>query len=220
MNINKIKSVLNTSGGLASPCHYICNISAPNAFLDEGKINEIVEGGSEVVAPLIGLSSRQISLLAESTTIPGRQLSTQEHRIFGTTRKMPYGVLYDDLTVNFICTNSMLERTFFDIWHQFIISPGSQYMEYYTDYVSTITITKLDNSISPISKIGSRLSTYTLEEAYPVSIQSQEIGYDKTDQYLSLTIQFAYSKWKCTLDKIFPGDPNVTSPFSVLDEKF
>jgi hypothetical protein len=212
-NVNKIKAVMNMSGGMSLPCHYICNISAPNAFLSQGKIDTIIPGASTLLGPVIGLASRQISMLAESTTIPGRQLATQEHRIFGTTRKMPYGVIYDDLTVTFMCTNSMLERTFFDIWHQFIISPGSQYMEYYTDYVSTITIQKLDNSWSPISFVGSMISTYTLEEAYPVSIQAQELSYDATDQYLKLTVQFAYSKWKCTLDRIFPGDPNVDSPF-------
>ena len=204
---------MNLSGGMAQPCHYICNISAPNAFLSQSAINLIVPGASLLLGPVIGIASRQISMLAESTSIPGRQLATQEHQIFGTIRKMPYGVVYDDFTVTFMCTNSMLERTFFDIWHQFIISPGSQYMEYYTDYVSTISIQKIDNSLDPISSVGSMISTYTLEEAYPVSIQTQELSYGSTDEYLKLTVQFAYSKWKCTLDKLFPGDPNVASPF-------
>jgi hypothetical protein len=94
----------------------------------------------------------------------------------------------------------MIERTFFDLWHRFIISPDSQYLNFYENYIGTIVIQKLDNSDSPLSKFTNLVSTYILEEAYPVEIQSQPLSYSATDEYLKLTIEFTYARWKNTLD--------------------
>lgn len=213
-NVNIIKGILNAAQGPALPCYYTCNIVPPTAFSSSGTLGSIIPGAGALLQPLIATASRQVSLLAESVSIPGRQLLTTEHKIFGTKRLMPYGVLYENMTITFICTNIMLERTFFDIWHQFIISPGSQYMEYYKDYVGEIVIQKISNDDpttagGALTEFGSLLSTYTLEEAYPVSIQAQELSYGSNEEYLKLTVEFAYAKWKCTLDQIFTGPSNV-----------
>jgi hypothetical protein len=134
--------------------------------------------------------------------------------MFGTKREMPYGVVYAPVSITFICTNSMVERSFFDVWHQFIISPTSQYMEYYKDYVGQVIIQKTSNDNDAISKVGQVLATYILEEAYPKSISEQELSYSGGDEYLKVTVEFEYARWLCTLDNIFPGDPGVTNPLN------
>lgn len=206
-NIKAIKSVLNKSAGPAQPCHYICSIVPPLSMMTGGALGAIA-------APLTMYAAQQISLLAESASIPGRQLATTPHKIFGTKREMPYGVVYAPITITFICTNSMLERTFFDVWHQFIISPTSQYMEYYQDYVGRVIIQKTNNDNEAVSTVGSVLSTYILEEAYPKSIQEQELSYSSGDEYLKLTVEFEYARWSCTLDSVFPGDAKVEGALS------
>jgi hypothetical protein len=208
-SIKTIKSVLNQSGGPAQPCHYICNIIPPVAMFT---------GGSGLLAPikapLTAFAARQVSILAESVSLPGKQLMTTPHKIFGTKREMPYGVVYAPLNINFICTNSMIERTFFDVWHQFIIGPTSQYMEYYETYVGQIIIQKIANDDAAQSAVGQVMATYFLEEVYPKSISEQELSYSSGDEYLKLSIEFEYARWSCTLDNLFPGDSEVVNPLN------
>lgn len=234
-NIDNLRSILNRNMGVAQPCHYICTITPPVSMVSGG--NLIVDALKFLLA---GGVTAQLSVLAEQAEIPGRQFATTPHKIFGTTRLMPYGVIYDTIRITFICTNMMSERTFFDVWHQFIMSPSSQYMEYYKDYVGQITIQKVNNDPGIVNTLlnssstdsivaGAQataaefLSTYTLEEAYPVAIQPQELSF-ADDGYLRLTVEFAYARYKCSLDKIFPGKAGVSSPFfeeppaSIFDE--
>ena len=219
-DVNGIKQLINESGGPALGCQYVFNIQPPLAFTNiassiqtglQGDIFGAISGAATDLfkTGLLTSKARQVSILAETISIPGRQLLSTEHRIFGTVRKMPYGVLYEDLTATFICTNSMIERTFFDVWQQLIISPGSQYMEFYENYVGSIVIQKISNNVKPNK--NEKLATYVLQEAYPISIQSQELSYGDTE-YLKLTVQFAYSRWKSALDFAMPNNPRL-KPF-------
>lgn len=210
---NKIKSILNQQNGVAQPCHYVCTILPP---ID-------IQNKNKGLSALLGFDAlKNISLLAERAELPGRQFLTTEHKIYGTQRKMPYGLAYNSMNITFICTNYMAERTFFDIWHQYIIGPRSQYMEYYSDYVGQVIIQKRNNDIDgnyissreeATQGLANKLSTYVLEEAYPVSIQPQELSYDG-DGYLKLTVEFAYAKWTSSLDDLYTGESNVISPFN------
>ena len=217
----QIKAALNSYNGVAQPCHYICTISPPAGMRSRLKLIETGAGiankflGITDVGSLVGNNTLQhISMMAESAEIPGRQFATTPHKIYGNVRQMPYGVLYDNINIDFICTNYMIERSFFDVWHQYIMSPTNQYMEYYNDYVGQIIIQKIanDSSTPSIQKIANKISTYTIEEAYPVSIQPQELSYD-SDGYLKLSVEFAYARWTSTLDNLFPGSNGVDSPF-------
>lgn len=207
-SIDVLKAFINSTGGVSQPCHYIVTIEPPS------KMQTSDSGLPTPLGFLLGPVQRHLSLMCEQATIPGRQLLTTEHKIFGTLRKMPYGLQYEDFTATFICTNMFVERAFFDIWHQFIIGSKGQYMEYYRDYVGQIVVQKISDDPDSYS-----LATYTLEEAYPVSIQAQQIGYAETD-YMRLTVQFAYSKWKSQIEKIteavLPGGgaSNVENPFT------
>jgi hypothetical protein len=223
-SVNKIKEAIAKNGGVAQGCHYIFTIVPPRVFglgdvvgvVEKGitgtiTLNDGLDLGKKLAQQYVLSQAEHISLLAESVSLPGRQMLTTEQRIFGTVRKMPYGVMYEDFTVTFICTNSMIERTFFDLWHQLIMSSGSQYMEFYDNYVGTLIIQKVSNSTAKKSlkdKIVQMASKYKLLEAYPISIQSQELNY-ADGEYLKLTVQFAYAKWKATFDDVLDYEPNL-----------
>lgn len=224
-SVDKIKTAIAGKGGVAQSCHYVLTIVPPLIFNQESiqtAINKFAAG--DILESATGVAknglqqfvlnqAKHISLLAESCSIPGRQLLTTEHRIFGTVRKMPYGVLYEDFTVTFICTNSMIERLFFDTWQQIIMGAGSQYMEFYDNYVGSIVIQKISTHTGKVdlgetTKATKTLSVWKLLEAYPVSIQAQELSYADGD-YLKLTVQFSYAKWQTLADRILSNQPNL-----------
>lgn len=206
---NTIKSSMNFLGEPARPCHYACFITPPIGMLAGG-----VLGAVGTVLSIGG--SAQVSLMAENCSIPGKQIATTPFTMYGTTMKMPYGSLFDDFNVGFICSKSMVERTFFDVWSSFIHNPHNNYMNYLDDYVGTIVVVKLNDATGPGQvSAANAMSVWMLQEVYPVTIQAQELSY-ASDDYLRLNVQFAYRKWICGSDlltsPILPGGPTAGTP--------
>lgn len=214
-----MKGALDWLGGPATPANYLCVFTPPMGMLSAGL------GG--ILSPILTVGGLvNLSIMASSVSIPGRSFMTLEHTMFGTTRRLPYAASYDSLKIEFLCTNAMTERTFFDAWHQFIMSPSSTYMEYHQDYKANIVIKKLKGSgivdsllalepptiDPPIAEIGSILSTYVIQEAYPYRVGAQELSSSDGNTILKLDVDFYYTRWKSAIDFIFPGKPDSPSP--------
>jgi hypothetical protein len=235
-----MKGALNFLGGPALTSQYLVVVTPPTAMLSEGALG--ILGGVLAVGGTLNLA-----LMATSASLPGRSLQTQDAAMFGTMRKMPVGVIYDSITLTFICTNSMTERAFFDAWHQFIINPETSYMSYWKDYTAPIVIKKLqgsgllDSALAmplggtqpedslagdptfnsgslnpPQVELAGLLSTYYIDEAWPVRIGSQELSYDETS-IVKLEVEFYYRRWRSAIDLIFPNLSSRTRPSSLGD---
>jgi len=197
-NIDDIKSVLNISNGPSLRSNYVVTIVPPRAFLGLGGGISFSGAGKGLLSLL---AMKQLSMLAQNASLPGRTISTTPHRIYGTVREMPYGVLYAPITITFICTNIMVERAFFDLWQQSIVYPKSNYMNYYNDYVGRVLVQKVDNAGWSVgSVVGEAISTFILEEAYPKVVQEQELAYGSKNEVMTLTVEFSYARWRSSLD--------------------
>lgn len=177
-NINLLKTAINAQGGIAEANKFYMHISRPAAF------------GLFTWPP-------HLALFCEISELPGRQMLSTPQVIYGSQRKMPYGAIYNDLQASFICTESMIERRCFDAWQSAIQDPTNNYMNYYDQYVTDIHIFKLNADGIP---------TYGIrcEEAYPVTIETQQLNWGNTNDYLKLNVQFSYLKWK-NYDDVFFG---------------
>lgn len=191
-SISKIIGAVNAGNGVASPTRFKVSIAYPAAIA-----SNFIKNSDALV-------------MVESVEIPGRQIATTPQMIYGVTRKMPYGVVYQDLSMTFICTNSMSQRTIFDGWHSLITDPTNNYFNYYDNYKSTIIIQKLDeqNNIS---------YTVVVDEAYPVTVESQQLDANATDQYLRCTVQFAYRRWRTLADIQLSGTAFNTDVGDIID---
>lgn len=175
MSIRKVSSIINSGRGVAAPNRYQVLVNFPSGL-----------AGASILR-------REIAFLAEIAELPGRQIATTPQMIYGVQRKMPYGVIYDDLNITFICTNDMLVRSVFDQWHSIITDPTNNYFNYYDTYVGNLEIQKLDEQNN---------TTYTIlvEEVYPITITAQELNSNSQNEYLRLNISFAYRRWRTPLD--------------------
>jgi len=167
-NINEIKSTINQNGGIARNSQYSVYINTPPCFSNNWP--------------------NYLHIVCDTASLPGRQILSTPQVIYGAERKMPYGVVYSDFNVSFICTNNMFERKAIDAWHSAIQDPTNNYMKYYDDYVTTITVVKFN---------GQGQQTYKVEilEAYPSTIEEQSLSWE-TEQLLKLNVQFTYLKWR------------------------
>jgi len=197
-----LKGVLDSqlTGGPAQACHYSTIISPPPVMGNLGGGLGTAFGYGVTVA---------LSVMIEESEIPGRQFATTPFIMYGTSVKMPFGVVYDDLTLTFIATNNMVERLFFDEWQRCISDPTNNYFNYYDDYVTDINIIKTKPEGDSLLGIPTYL--VTIEEAYPIAIQKQELSY-AAENYMKLSVTFAYRRWRNIWDKTVGGGlANVSS---------
>jgi len=219
-------TILDSKGGPAEDSRYVVFITPPKIMgFDIGGVLGEIAG---TISSLYDVAT--LSLMAEAVNLPGKQLMTVPFIMYGTETKMPYGILYDPLTIRFICSNKMQEKKYFDWWHRLITDPTNNYWNYYDDYVTDIYVAKLppgmptaDNLIemaagAVFGGAGSSGAAGTeaqapiyivrVEEAYPVSVASQEMSYSGTN-YLTLTVNFAYRRWRSSNDVAAGGSSDV-----------
>ena len=89
--------------GFAKSNRFIVNIQIPSVI---GFDNE---------------TTRSLELQCESAELPGKNLVTQDVKVYGPTYKMATHKQYaNEITLNFLCTNTGMERSVFDDWIEYI----------------------------------------------------------------------------------------------------
>lgn len=143
--------------------------------------------------PVLGniIDPATLALRCESATLPGRTLATSDLRIYGPTEKYPYQSTYEDVTLTFIVTSSMIEKTLFSTWLDHINSPKTWNFEYKSNYVTDILITQYDTSNREMHEVK-------LIEAFPISINQLDLDWSSDAPYHKLSVVFAFTYWEVT----------------------
>lgn len=168
--INKFLSSF--TDDLARPSRFKVMISIPPVLQDQG---------------IIGMDT--LTLRCENASLPGRNLATGDLRIYGPTEKYPYQSTYDDISLTFIVSGSMIEKTLFDRWMEYINPTNTWNFQYKKDYVQPIEIIQYDTSNNEVQKVK-------LIDAFPVSINQMDLDWSNENTYHKLTVSFAYTYWR------------------------
>lgn len=145
-------------------------------------------------------TERDMTFRAETAELPGRTLSTNEYRIYGPIRKIPYASTYTDTSVTILSSKDLAEKIYFEEWQNLIHNhkadaSGGQYnLGYYNDYVKSVVITTYDES-------GGQTSEHTFNEAYPIGIAPIGLSWG-SDELIKLQITFAYRDYTINNDPI------------------
>jgi hypothetical protein len=158
------------------------DLSKPSRF--EVKINP-----PSVLSNII--SSETLALRCENASLPGRTLATADQRIYGPTEKYPYQSTYEDITLTFIVTSSMVEKTLFNTWLDYINSPTTWNFEYKSNYATDILISQYDTSNREMHQVK-------LVDAFPILVSQLDLDWGNDDAYHKLSVVFAYTYWEIT----------------------
>ena len=134
------------------------------------------------------IDSKTLSFRCETAVLPGRNLSTADLRIYGPTEKYPYQSTYDDISLTFICTDSMAEKTFFNSWMDIINPTNTWNFKFKKEYVTDININQYDN-------VGNVSHTVRIIDAFPLSVNQLDLDWSNGDTYHKLTVSLAYTYW-------------------------
>lgn len=132
----------------------------------------------------------------EATELPGRSFATADQKTYGPIETFPVQNYYDKVNLTFICSDNMVERTFFDEWMNIIsistdpptASNGVRFdFEYKQNYETSVYINQHD--------ITGKLSySVLLLNVFPIAINPMPLSWDAQNaiQKMAVTLSFRY----------------------------
>lgn len=168
--IDAFKSLITRRGGLSKANRFDVMITLPSGIIASDR-------------------GRDLSLLCESTNIPGKQITTTEWSPgYGHPVKIPTGTILEDLTMVFNLTSDFYVKDIFDEWQELVISSVTDNIKYDEEFKTDLVIRALGDNDKPI---------YSLKifEAYPITVSSVSLDSNSENTTNKLSVTFAYKSF-------------------------
>jgi hypothetical protein len=190
MQIDKFKSVISKRGGLAPQNRFAVYMALPLISFDpQDLIAKVFNQGTNTSGGLFGINDpRDVSILCDSVTMPGRQIATNDLQNNLLAVKMPYTYMNDDVTFSFHITNDHFMKKYFEKWFNQIVDRRSMTIKYKAQYATDVIIQQLDQRDVPVY-------TCTLRNAFPTTIAGYEVTNSGENQTQRMQITLAYDDW-------------------------
>ena len=185
-SVETFRSKLEEGGGPAYGDRYHVAFKAPDGVR--------IEASSYLRNDQVDSVTSRLSWLCDTINIPSRSLTTTEFRTYGLPVKRPYGSVYTESQMEFLCTRNMGEKKFFDAWLNYIFNNRSYDMAYYDNYTTDIDIYHFDRTATDANDLEKSTYHIKLEEAYPTLVGEISMNHTATE-VLKLPITFTYKKY-------------------------
>ena len=189
-SIDNLKSLISKKGGLAKGNRFNVIFTPPKQTLLNFDLESIISSaisGNFSAKNLIN-NPRDISMLCDSVSIPGKQISTIDYQAQKQAIKIPYGTLHDDVSLTFLLTNDYYMKSMFDQWINNIVNTDTYGVSYKKDIVTDVIIQQLDEQNTPIYGVK-------LEGAFPTTMNEIVLSNDSTDTIQKLNVSFSYDRY-------------------------
>lgn len=186
-SIDTFKSTLGRRTGFAKANRFAVYMNLPLISVNPGTILTNIFSGNTNPLQIFN-DPRDISLLCETASLPGRTINTADYQTNMKVRKMPQGYLNDDVSFTFLLTGDMYIKNTFTQWQDSIVNTENKTAKYKDDFTSTVIIQQLNDNNDPAY-------TCRLLKAYPVSISQIDLGNTNENTISRVTVTFAYDDW-------------------------
>jgi len=143
---------------------------------------------------------KQLNLMCDQCSLAGRDVQAVLDLQYGVRRQVVYNApAYTPLSLSFLCTDQMLEKTILDKWNNLIVPVQRGFhVAYYDDYRGELDVFVLDRS--------GKKRTYHMHyhEVYPKTVTAVELNHGTTNATLRVTTEIQYAYWT-TSDIWAPG---------------
>jgi len=198
VSIDSIKSTINRRGGGARGNRYAVYVSHPSKGMNSllkfdpaTMLSNLISGDGLNIGDFIS-DPRDLFLLCQSCTLPGKRITTTEATHNHHMTKKPYSMMTDEVSMTFMLTNDYYIKKYFDLWQEMVIdSTHEHYKAFYKrDYARDVTIQQLSTSNDVIPGY-----TVKLENAYPIQLAAIELG-NSAEGLLEVTVTWEYDNWR------------------------
>jgi len=187
MSIDKLTSMIGKRGGVAKQNRFQVIFTPPQGSLLSGAgiVGALISGG--------GLKSmindpRDISMLCENVTIPGRQITTLDYTAEKQAVKIPYSFINEDVTCTFLLTNDYYMKTMFDNWMEQVFDDKKFTAKFKKDFTSDVVIQQLNSKDIPVYGVR-------LENAFPTTVAGITLDNNSESAVQKMTVTFSYDNY-------------------------
>lgn len=190
-NIDTLKATIAKKGGVARTNRFNIMFTPPKQSLlnlnPEVLVGQLLSGDTPSVRNLIN-DPRDIAILCEQVSLPGRSISTSDIQMDKQTNKYPYTLIDSEINMTWTLTNDYYMKTMFDGWLSSIIDMDTYTLGYKNDYSTDVIIQQLNIDNIPIYGVK-------LEKAYPIEVQAIELSNSQENEVTKLEVSWAYDKY-------------------------
>ena len=135
-------------------------------------------------------------------SFPGKSFRTAEARTYGPVRRPVIDAEFTgELTMTFRLNRRLYEARFFEQWMDKISSSATKYnVQYYDNYISNLFIDAMDKDGQTV------LYRVQVREAYPKSMDSIPLAFNKSNEIATVNVTLAYRDWRFLPNN--PPDPD------------
>jgi len=187
-NIDSFKSSIARRGGVARGNYFALSMNMPLLNLDTAQLGRNLLSGNTSLGQVFN-DPRDLTFLCENTSLPGRNIMTNEYANVSKATKKPYGYTNDDVSFTFILTQDYFAKRMLEGWQSMVMNYETHRLRYKNDYVQDVTIQQL-------SKNGMPIYTIKLKNAYPVTINAVELNSGAENSVQKVTVTLAYDDWE------------------------
>ena len=174
-------------------------IVRPNLFYAElnGTDNLLINRNEAGTPIAIGAIKDTFSFRCEQAEFPGRTITTADDvGSGGPALKIPYDVTYNDINLSIICAEDMIERIFFELWMESIVTtPQSRIagnaglISYHKDYARQTTLT-----VKQLNSQGEVIFYYRLHDIFPIALTPMNATWEEGNTYqrFGVTLNYRY----------------------------
>jgi len=198
VSIDTMKSTINRRGGLARGNRFGVYISHPSrsmnsllGFNPATLLSNLISGDGINIGDFIQ-DPRDMFLLCQSCSMPGKRIMTTEATHNHHNTKKPYSAATDEVTMTFLLTNDFYIKKYFDMWQEMIIDTSHEHYKafYKRDYSTDVTIQQLSASNDVIPGY-----TVKLENAYPIQVGVVELN-EGSEGLMEISITWEYDNFR------------------------
>jgi hypothetical protein len=198
VSIDTMKSTINRRGGVARGNRFGVYVTHPSksmnsllGFNPATLLSNLISGDGVNIGDFIQ-DPRDMFLLCQSCTMPGKRIMTTEATHNHHNTKKPYSTATDEVTMTFLLTNDYYIKKYFDMWQEMIIDTSSSHYKafYKKDYCTDVTIQQLSASNDVVPGY-----TIKLENAYPIQVGAIELG-SGSEGLMELSITWEYDNFR------------------------
>lgn len=131
--------------------------------------------------------ARDLNLLCDECSLPGRQIQTFEHSYYGKEIKVAENYINEDVSFTFHLTSDFFIKSIFDRWSNLIINRDSFKLHYASVYKRDVAIYQHDTNNKVVYAVK-------LIDAFPISVQSISLG-GASDETQKVTVDFTYKEF-------------------------
>ena len=184
--IDNLKSTIGKHGGLARSNRFDILMIPPAEAFDD------IE------------DARDINILCETCSLPGRQIQTFEHAYFRQQIKVAESFINEDVSFTFNLTSDYFIKDIFDRWTNLIIDRNSYKKNYDSVYKRDVGI--FQNDVKNKKVYGIKLIN-----AFPISVQAIELD-SSAGEIQKVTVDFTYEDFEELIIKQPNNDVGASLP--------